>query len=143
MSHISYALVVHKTSGRIVYKTRNKTGGDVNPTIKTGTLQPFEDECYVGDTLQPDYVIGRIALDDHQTEINYKTQRWDSSLEQLRNATPEEIAEYKDLVDRADATHQVSKDRTVTALIKVLAPLQDLSVSELTARVVDQLKGNN
>ena len=139
MSHITYALVVHQASGRIVYKTRNKTGGDVNPTIKTGTLPPFGDVCYIGETLQPDYVIGRISLDDHEN-INYETQRWDSDTEQLRDATPEEIASYKDVVNTADATDVLSSSKEVMALITVLAPLHEMSVEALTNAVIAQLK---
>ena len=133
MSHISYALVVHQVSGRIVYKTRNKTGGDVNPTIKNGTILPFDDVCYIGETLQPDYVIGRISLDDHEN-INYETQRWNS------DATPEEIASYKDVVNTADATDALSASKEVMALITVLAPLHEMSVEALTDAVIAQLK---
>tara|TARA_R110002020_G_C16205283_1_gene766595 strand:- start:53 stop:484 length:432 start_codon:yes stop_codon:yes gene_type:complete len=139
MSHISYALVVHQVSGRIVYKTRNKTGGDVNPTIKNGTILPFDDVCYIGETLQPDYVIGRISLDDHEN-INYETQRWNSDTEQLRDATPEEIASYKDVVNTADATDALSASKEVMALITVLAPLHEMSVEALTDAVIAQLK---
>jgi len=139
MSHISYALVVHQVSGRIVYKTRNKTGGDVNPTIKNGTILPFNDVCYIGETLQPDYVIGRISLDDHEN-INYETQRWNSDTEQLRDATPEEIASYKDVVNTADATDALSASKEVMALITVLAPLHEMSVEALTDAVIAQLK---
>jgi len=139
MSHISYALVVHQVSGRIVYKTRNKTGGDVNPTIKNGTILPFDDVCYIGETLQPDYVIGRISLDDHEN-INYETQRWNSDTEQLRDATPEEIASYKDVVNTADATYALSASKEVMALITVLAPLHEMSVEALTDAVIAQLK---
>ena len=139
MAHISYALVVHQVSGRIVYKTRNKTGGDVNPTIKTGTLPPFGDVCYIGETLQPDYVIGRISLDDHEN-INYETQRWNAETEQLRDATPEEITSYKDVVNTADATGALSNSKEVMALITVLAPLHEMSVQALTDAVIAQLK---
>ncbi len=137
--HVSYAMVVHEASGRIVYKTRNKTGGDVTPTIKTGTLQPFGDVCYIGETLQPDYVIGRTSLDDHEN-INYETQRWNAETEQLRDATPEEIASYKDVVSTANATDALSNSKEVMALITVLAPLHERSVDSLTDAVVAQLK---
>ncbi len=139
MSHISYALVVHQASGRIVYKTRNKTGGDVNPAIKTGTLEPFGDVCYIGETLQPDYVIGHTSLDDHEN-INYETQRWNAETEQLRDATPEEIASYKDVVGTANATDALSASKEVMALITVLAPLHEMSVEALTDAVIAQLK---
>ena len=139
MAHISYALIVHQASGRIVYKTRNKTGGDVQSTIKTRTIPPFDDVCYVGDTLQPDYVIGRVALDDH-VGINYERQRWNSETDTLRDATPEEIAEYQDVTGSFDATNTLRENTTVTAIIAALAPLHDLTVEDLTNQVIDKLK---
>ena len=139
MSHISYALVVHQASGRIVYKTRNKTGGDVTPTIKQETLPPFNDVCYIGSTLQPDYVIGRIALDDH-ARVNYETQRWDSETETLREATPEEIAEYQNVTTTATASGDVNGDKTLVALIEVVADLHDMTASDVTDLVVTKLR---
>lgn len=139
MAHISYAMVVHDATGRIVYKTRNKTGGEVNLAIKTGTLQPFGDVCYIGDTLQPDYIVGRIALDDH-VDIDYQTQRWNSETDTLRDATPAEIAEYQDVTGSFDAANTLRENTAVTALIEVLAPLHDMPVDELRDLVIGELK---
>ena len=139
MSHISYAMIVHAESGRVVYKTRNKTGGDVEPAIKSGVLAPFDDLVYVGDILQPDYLIVKLTLDDHDS-IDYATQRWDSVAGVLRDATVEEVAEYHNVVSTYAARLDVAANKLVVALIGALAPLHGLSAEQLTDAVVEKLR---
>ena len=134
--HISYEMVVHEASGRIVYKTRNKSGGSVTAAKKLGELAPFADVCFVGDVLQPDYVIRTVTLDDHET-IDYETQRFDA--DGLRDATSSERAEYRAVVDRVNAETQIAADRVSVALIDVLASLHDTTAEALTDLVVAKL----
>ena len=139
MSHISYAMIVHAATGRIVYKTRNKSGGNVEPAIKTGTQQPFDDVCYVGDTLQPDYLVGKVTLDDHDG-IDYATQRFDINAQALRAATADEIAAYREVIKTADANSDVNGNKTLVALIDVVADLHNMTASDVKDLVVAKLK---
>ena len=79
MSHISYAMIVHAATGRIVYKTRNKSGGTVEPA-------------------------------------------------------------YRDVIKTADASSDVNGNKTLVALIDVVADLHNMTASDVKDLVVAKLK---
>ena len=119
MSNISYAIVVHQPSERIVYKTRTKRGGPVEPTILHDPQPPFGDICWVGDTLQTGYVIRKVTL-DRQERIDAATQRFDLPEGALRASTPDEETEYRKVLSTAKARLIVDCDEKLHAVVAVI-----------------------
>jgi hypothetical protein len=142
MSNTSYALVVHQPSERIVYKTRNKRGGPVEPTILHDLQPPFGDICWVDKTLQPGYVIRKVTLDSKE-RIDAATQRFDLAEGALRASTPDEETEYRKVLSTAKARLIVDCDEKLHAVVAVIADLHKMTAHAVTDLVIKQLAGVN